>query len=294
MVLQSLFHMPQARDYLLFLVAMFLETNNESQETGIRELDDVEDNDGVETSHSGNIPSSQNNNLPKSQGVQKRRSKNPPELQEASKHVSAALNTLNKVLQSKNNKEDNNHDDESNLFGKLMAKQLKDFPKEERDEIMYEIHGLIMQRRRIYEERMLLHGLSPTISNRSSPAQSSYSNESLPKKNICSPESPYTMYTHTSPHTIIGHTSSSGTSYITTTLPQNLAQETEYQTSLVDQQPMLYSHTSPSHIIIMRPSLISCLRHMKKRLKNHNEEMAFINRISLKHNFFTLITCISL
>lgn len=81
--------------------------------------------------------------------------------------MSAAFNTL----QSKNNKEDNNHDVDSDLFGKLMAKQLKDFPKEESDEIMYEINGLIMKRRRVYQERMLLHNLSPTRRNRSSSAQ---------------------------------------------------------------------------------------------------------------------------
>lgn len=251
--------------------------DHESQETGIRELDDMEDNDGVETSDSGNITSSQNNNLPKSQGVQKRRSKNPLELQEASKHVSAAFNTLNKVLQSKNNKEDNNDDDDSDLFGKLMAKQLKDFPKEEREEIMYEIHGLIIKRRRAYQERMLLHSLSPTIRrNRSSSAQS-YSNESLPKRNICSPESPSpTLYTRTSPsHTIIGHTYSPGTSYITTTLPQNSAQETEYQTSLVDQQPILYSHTSPSHIIIRRPSSSSNSYSTTALSQNLNQETSF-------------------
>lgn len=36
----------------------------------------------------------------------------------------------------------------SDLFRKLLAKQLKDFPKDEREEIMYEIHGLILNKRR--------------------------------------------------------------------------------------------------------------------------------------------------
>ncbi|CAB3249489.1 unnamed protein product [Arctia plantaginis] len=60
--------------------------------------------------------------------------------------ATASKCTLNSVLQSKKQQEDKENDD-AGLFCKLLAKQLRDFPKEERDELMYEIHGLIINKR---------------------------------------------------------------------------------------------------------------------------------------------------
>ncbi|CAG4958057.1 unnamed protein product [Parnassius apollo] len=96
----------------------------------------------VQNSEAGNSASQatleNSNPATKFKVVQKRRAKNPPELQEASKQMSAAFNTLNSVLQTKKNTADKENDD-ADLFCKLLAKQLKDFPKDEREEIMYEI-----------------------------------------------------------------------------------------------------------------------------------------------------------
>lgn len=116
----------------------------------------------------------------------KRRTNNPPELQEASKQMSTAFTTLNSMLQNKKNKEDKENDD-ADLYCKLLAKQLKDFPKDEREEIMYEIHGLILDKRRRCRDRVSQPSISPSIYDRSSSAHSfTYSNES--PRNIIPPD----------------------------------------------------------------------------------------------------------
>lgn len=53
--------------------------------------------------------------------TQKRRSKNPPELSEASKEVTNAFGTLNRVLDNKTAR----HDDDCDLYAKLLATKLK-------------------------------------------------------------------------------------------------------------------------------------------------------------------------
>ncbi|CAG5058045.1 unnamed protein product [Parnassius apollo] len=215
----------------------------------------------VQNSEAGNSASQatleNSNPATKSKVVQKRRAKNPPELQEASKQMSAAFNTLNSVLQTKKNTADKENDD-ADLFCKLLAKQLKDFPKDEREEIMYEIHGLILNKRRHCRGRDFHPIISPSIYNRSSSAHSSsYSHESLPR-NIISPDSPIfqqsSFYSDTSPHIIINRPSSSRSSYTIPTPPQNFNQERSHQTLPVDQQPTLYCYTSPSQMLINRPS----------------------------------------
>ncbi|VVD04532.1 unnamed protein product, partial [Leptidea sinapis] len=63
--------------------------------------------------------------------TQKRRSKNPPELSEASKEVANAFGTLNRVLDNKTAR----HDDDCDLYAKLLATKLRKFPEYEREEI---------------------------------------------------------------------------------------------------------------------------------------------------------------
>ncbi|CAB3229550.1 unnamed protein product [Arctia plantaginis] len=120
----------------------------------------------VQNSDAGNsalqYPSQNSNPATASKVVQKRRSQNPPELQEANKHMNIAFSTLNSVLQSKKHQEDKENDD-AGLFCKLLAKQLRDFPKEERDELMYEIHGLIINKRHRSSGRMLQPAISSPI-----------------------------------------------------------------------------------------------------------------------------------
>lgn len=95
----------------------------------------------------------------------KRRAMNPPELQEAGRQMNTALTTLNKVLV---NKENPKEEDECDLFCKMLAKQIKGYPKLEREEIMYEIHGVMMNKRRRNERERVMQGRSYSVS---SPAQ---------------------------------------------------------------------------------------------------------------------------
>lgn len=181
-------------------------------------------------------PSQNSNPATASKVVQKRRSQNPPELQEASKHMNVAFSTLNRVLQSKKHQEDKENDD-AGLFCQLLAKQLRDFPKEERDELMYEIHGLIINKRRRSSGRVLQPIISSPIYSRSSSAHGSYySNDSLPR-NI-SPSSHIiqqpSLYSDTSPQIIINRPSSRSSHTRPTT------QEISHQTLPVDQQSSQY------------------------------------------------------
>ncbi|XP_047998686.1 uncharacterized protein LOC125236041 [Leguminivora glycinivorella] len=74
--------------------------------------------------------------------VQKRRMINPPELAETSAHMKTALYTLNDALTAKNRVE-KVADDDCDLYGKLLAKTLRQFNEIDRLEIRHEIDGLI-------------------------------------------------------------------------------------------------------------------------------------------------------
>ncbi|KAJ0171398.1 hypothetical protein K1T71_012948 [Dendrolimus kikuchii] len=119
------------------------EENTQDQEQDL-EIDQHDGGEGCSTTGEqiSALQASSENSHPviNSKVVQKRRAKHPPELQEANKQMSAAFNTLNNILQNKKNREDK-EDDDTDLFCKLLAKQLKDFPKNDKEEIMYEIHG---------------------------------------------------------------------------------------------------------------------------------------------------------
>ncbi|RVE49703.1 hypothetical protein evm_005678 [Chilo suppressalis] len=92
--------------------------------------------------------------------VQKRRATNPSELHEASKKMSTAFTALNSALSSK---ERGKEEDECDLYCKMLAKQIKEYPKLEREEIMYELHGIMLNRRRRYNKMM--QGRSYTVSS---------------------------------------------------------------------------------------------------------------------------------
>lgn len=105
-----------------------------------------------------NLPDAQNDDhdvadilaTPKKETIiptQKRRAKDPLELQEASKKMSTDFTALNNAL---TNRQSVKEEDECDLFCKMLAKQIREYPKLEREEIMYELHGVMMNRRRNY------------------------------------------------------------------------------------------------------------------------------------------------
>ncbi|KAG7295032.1 hypothetical protein JYU34_022501 [Plutella xylostella] len=66
--------------------------------------------------------------------VIRRRSRNPPELQEASNEMKRAFSSLNSVLSSKKQKIDS--EDDCDLYGKLLAKMLRQFTDLEKQELI--------------------------------------------------------------------------------------------------------------------------------------------------------------
>ncbi|KAJ8713593.1 hypothetical protein PYW07_013963 [Mythimna separata] len=85
---------------------------------------------------------------PKLRLVQRFSSSLPLDLQEVSKEMSNAFNTLNQAL--KNSKRQSvpspKEEDDCDLYGRLLAKRLRQFSETERQEIMYELDGLLLSR----------------------------------------------------------------------------------------------------------------------------------------------------
>ncbi|RVE44688.1 hypothetical protein evm_010646 [Chilo suppressalis] len=76
--------------------------------------------------------------------IQKRRRQKPVELQET--QMNTTLTTLNNMLN--NTKHKNDSRDDCDLYGMLLAKKLRSYPEIERQEIMYEIDGLLLKKRK--------------------------------------------------------------------------------------------------------------------------------------------------
>lgn len=66
------------------------------------------------------------------------------ELQESSNQMEQTLSSINSILSQKQSRED----DECDLYGKLIAKKLRKISEKERQEIMYDIDGLLINRTR--------------------------------------------------------------------------------------------------------------------------------------------------
>lgn len=77
-----------------------------------------------------------------------------------------AFSTLNRVLDNKTAR----HDDDCDLYAKLLATKLRKFPEYEREEIMLEIDSMLIKRRRGRQNTIT----DSTNMNRSSSSQSSY------------------------------------------------------------------------------------------------------------------------
>lgn len=217
------------------------------------------DNNRSEAEKTTPSTSSENRNLPSNSNKQgqKRRARNPLELQEASKHMATAFTTLNSVLQStKNQNEHKKDEDACDLFCRLLATQLRDFSKDEQEDIMYEIHGLMTNKRRCRHQN-----IQATASfSRPSSSLSSYASQ------ISSPEalSPNlvhhqassgrnmqpTVYSH-SPSQILLTRPSSSCSYSSQTLSQNIN----------------HQETSPCHVIVQSPELDLPILHISDNVE---------------------------
>jgi hypothetical protein len=90
--------------------------------------------------------------------ITQRHSKQPQELQ----HVKQEMDQAFAILQDMRKKDD----DESDLYGKLIAKKLRRIPESEREQLMYEIDGLFLRNNKRY------HSLSYTDHSSSSQASS--------------------------------------------------------------------------------------------------------------------------
>ncbi|RVE49630.1 hypothetical protein evm_005687 [Chilo suppressalis] len=87
-------------------------------------------------------------------------------LLEASKEVANAFGTLNRALDNKTAR----HDDDCELYAKLLATKFRKFPEYEREEIMLEIDSMLIKRRRGSQNTIT----DSTNMNRSSSSQSFY------------------------------------------------------------------------------------------------------------------------
>lgn len=96
-----------------------------------------------------NHPPSQNANKRK-KSMFKHHSSSPPALQDAYKHMKDALETFNSVVYNKQSdiSQHDDDEDECELYGKLIVKKLRKFPDHVREELMYEIDGLILKKGR--------------------------------------------------------------------------------------------------------------------------------------------------
>ncbi|CAG9787176.1 unnamed protein product [Diatraea saccharalis] len=105
--------------------------------------------------------------------VQKRRSVKPPELEKADKEMSKAFNTLNQAILNKG--QQNKIEDDCDLYGRLLANKLRKYSDNERQEIMYDIDGLLLKRRRNCSPQYVSSPSQIIISKRPSSSATSYS-----------------------------------------------------------------------------------------------------------------------
>lgn len=70
----------------------------------------------------------------------KRRRNNPPELREAESQMKEAFSMLKAVVAKK----DDEKEDECELYGKMLASKLRKLPELERDFLMHNINGMVI------------------------------------------------------------------------------------------------------------------------------------------------------
>lgn len=69
---------------------------------------------------------------------------NVPELQEAGSQIKEAFNMLHNFISIKSN---DPQEDECDLFARILAKKLRKIPEQERELVMYEIDGMLLNRK---------------------------------------------------------------------------------------------------------------------------------------------------
>lgn len=114
-----------------------------------------------------------------------RRRKIPPELREAENQMKEAFTMLKNVA----SKNDDEKEDECDLYGKILAKKLRKLPEFEREFLMHDIDGMVLNAMRSRLSVSTPSYFSTEPSN-SSPVSSSFSR----------PTSANTDYSYTSPH----------------------------------------------------------------------------------------------
>ncbi|KAG5878353.1 hypothetical protein JTB14_008713 [Gonioctena quinquepunctata] len=75
---------------------------------------------------------------------QKRRCRKPVELEETLAQMNTSLTTLNNALSNTTHK--NTCKDDCDLYGRLLATKLRSYSEIERQELMYEIDGLLLKK----------------------------------------------------------------------------------------------------------------------------------------------------
>lgn len=139
-----------------------------------KHTDDIPDQD-MQRSPQGQESSSSTVPIP----VQKRRSTKLPELAETSAQIKSTLSTLNDVLTCKKNRDVKVEEDDCELYGRLLAKALREFADIERLELRHEIDGLIIKKKRSLTRHRYVSSPSQIIisTNRPSTSHKLYSEQ---------------------------------------------------------------------------------------------------------------------
>lgn len=141
--------------------------------------------------------------------VQKRRNYKMPDLPETNAQVKTALTALNKVL---NTKQESKYEDDCDLYGRLLANKLRQYSEIDRQDIMYEIDGLLLKRRKSNSGHTQPHYVNnnwPSSVQPNHSATSSVSDEALRRPSsaistysIPSPTSGQTVATYYEPSSL--------------------------------------------------------------------------------------------
>lgn len=132
-----------------FLKEIYEPPNSDSYaSTSFRE--DLDINEDFDEEEDDNLDSSSEKKeediKPKLRLAKRYSSSLPLELQEVSKEMSNAFNTLNQALKKRQSVPSPKEEDDCDLYARLLAKRLRKFSESERQEIMYELDGLLLSR----------------------------------------------------------------------------------------------------------------------------------------------------
>lgn len=185
----------------------------------------------------------------------RRRGQIPPELQEAGHQMKESFSILKNVINKKQIEED-----ECDLYGKLLAKKLRKLSEDERQNFMYEIDGMYIQR---YQSgRVNVSPSSPNFSHESqfstNPPLTSPSESNVPTRS-----------------------SSSNSAYSTINYPL----QPHSDLHIITRQPSTQSLLSPSEINVTTRPESSHSTHSEKNYFLHSQsDVRILNRPSSSHS----------